>query len=166
MENLIKPDEYDIESEMDDIIPNGATKPIARESNIKYWRLRAMLRSEDPTTNVIYEAAMLIYGALKHDRKIAKRIFNILYRLALSWGLIDQEPLDIVESAIDKLKSITKKQLEQMSPDQRFAVQGFAGELEEEANRIKTDAIRARYTGETNARQFIPPRVGRAGPGD
>jgi hypothetical protein len=155
---IIKPDEYDIETEMDDIIPNGATKPIARESNIKYWRLRAMLRSEDSTTNVIYEAAMLIYGALRHDRRIAKRIFNILYRLALSWGLIDQEPLDIIESSIEKLKSIGKKQLEQMSPEQRFAVQGFAGELEEEANRLKMDAIRAKYIGVTNARQFVEPR--------
>jgi hypothetical protein len=148
---LLPPDELDIETEIENIIENGDRKQISRFSHIKYGRLCAMIRSDDATRNTIYETASFIYGVLRTDRSKGKKVFNVLYRLAVQWGLVDEEPVDIIELAIRRLRSIDRDDMAKMSRDQVTVSLARTAELELEAGRVKSELI-----AEQRVREFEP----------
>ena len=138
---ILPPDELQIESELADIVGRGNSESIARWSGIQYWRIRAMLRENDPTRNVIYEAAMLIYGCLKHDREIGKRAFNILYRLGSQWGLIDSDPIDTLIHAKDRISQIKREDLRRLNSSETDSILANAARLEQEITRVTREAV-------------------------
>jgi hypothetical protein len=141
---IYPPDELEIETELADIVGRGNSNSIATWSGIKYWRIRAMLRDDDPSRNIIYEAAAFIYGCVKTDREMAKQVFGVLYRLALRWGLVDEAPVDVLKLAIDRLRSIEKSDIEGMSRENRTLMLADVAELEDVVGRVKTEVILVR----------------------
>lgn len=153
---IIPPDEYDIQIEMDDIIQNGDRKPIARWSKIKYWRICAMLRTDDPQANIIYEAAAFLYGVLKLDKEKARKVFNILYRLALEWGLVDDEPVVILEMARDRLRQVRKQGVKHINAAQATDCLAMAAKLENEITGFTKDLVDAETSNGNGRRQYEP----------
>ncbi|MDT5061481.1 MAG: hypothetical protein QOH63_1940 [Acidobacteriota bacterium] len=147
MENskeILPPDEYAIDKEVDDLFQHGDAGPVARFSGIKYSRLTAMLRVDDPTTNTVSETVALMYGARRHKKKIAKKIFRIIWRHALELELLDEEPVSILQMARDRLRRITPEAIGKMSADGKTEALACVAEIESETERISKTAVDAR----------------------
>jgi hypothetical protein len=148
---IIPPDQFDIETDLSDLLQYGDRKVIAHWGKFHYDQLCDSVSAKHPAKSAVYEAAMFIYGTLfcenkdgAQDKEKARKVFNILYRLACQWGLIDDRPIDILKTAIESLKQITKEDIQRMSPDERSTILGYADLAERAASGIKTDIYIAR----------------------
>jgi hypothetical protein len=141
MQKHIPPSDFDVENELNDIIKHGDKKPIAALAGFQYDGFCRSLRSDDPTPSCVHQTLMLLCGTSEYDKSKARAIFAILYRYALTWELVDEEPVDIVKLATDRLRLIKREDIEMMTEAARFELQGRADELEREAANVKSAVI-------------------------
>lgn len=137
---LLPPDTFAIDEEIDDLFKHGDVKQVSRFSGIKYPRLAAMLRTDDPLENCGSESISLMYGIAVNDRDKGKSYFQIHERHAEAWGLVDDSPQAILQTAIRKIQQIKPEEIKQLTPDEETVVLSLIAQLERAARKI-TDAV-------------------------
>ena len=150
---ILPPDVYAIDKEIDDLFGHGDATPVAYWSGIKYAKLTAMLRVDDPTDNTVSETLKMIYGAAKHRKEMARAIFRIIYSRVIEWGLYDSTPTDILRDCKVKLGRITREDISQMSADEKTTLLAEIAVLEDQARGISKAVINARTKDEPRGRE-------------
>lgn len=140
-EEILPPDQYSIDKEVDDLFEHGDATPVAYWSKIKYPKLTAMLRVDDPTDNCVSETLALMYGGAKHRKEISRGIYNIIHRHAQEWGLLEDEPINILQLAIDQLTQTGRDGILQMDKNERRLLEMYSAELREVAGQVYQDAL-------------------------
>ena len=155
--DILPPDQFAIDQEVDDIFQHGDVTKVSIWSGVKYKRLAAMLRIDDPTENCATESVAVMYGLSKHDKDKAKAYFRIFHRHAAEWGLLEEEPIDILQLAIDQLNQTHKDDIKRMDKRTRGLLEQSTGELREVAGHVYQDAILVRREEEGTPRGYDLP---------
>lgn len=144
MQRMKKPDETETKIWHHNLYEGMSQKALCSAINLPSYQLSRRLNHTESTEDPLHEIIMEMIGSVESAQpSIGKAIYGRITRYAVELGLVD-EPVDVLQMAIEKLRSITEIDIKQMGQEERFKVQGFAAELESLANDVKTMAIRIR----------------------
>jgi|ERR1051325_2840756 hypothetical protein len=116
---------------------------VAASAGFSNATLSRHLNVNEPVEDHLYEVMAEMSGTvISKQPEVGKGLFKMLYNHAVALGLVDEEPVDIIKLANDRLRRITKEEIAGMSGDERTLLTVYAADLENEAGRVKTDALR------------------------
>jgi len=149
-----KPDETEIRVEHHGLYQGMSQKLIAACGYVSSTVLsRRLDQNETIVKNPPYELIMEIIASVESEQpSIGKGLVGMILRYAVALGLIDEEPVDRLKLAIDRLRAIRKEDIEMMTEDQRTLTELYAGELREAAGRVYEDAQSIRIANEARPR--------------
>lgn len=142
-QEILPPDSYQLDIEVDDLFTHGDVTSVSAWSGIRYSRLAAMLRTDDPQENCVTETHKLWYGMTKNDKEKGRALFRIFERQAAAWKLLDESPLSIMESVIFRLRQIRPEEVRRMSDNDQMKVLSYASIIEDLLEKMKKPACNA-----------------------
>lgn len=100
---------------------------------------------ETLTRDPVWEVKMEMYASkVTNQEGIGKGVVRMIYGYAIELGLVDEQPIDILDSATDRLRSIEPENIRMMNDDELTVSLASVAVLEEEAKRVKS-ALSAEY---------------------
>lgn len=150
----ILPDQFDIETELTDILEWGDRKVISHHGRFHYDKLCDSLKPDNPEQSDIFKAAMFLYGTLfcdsrsesAEDREKARKVFGVLLRFAESWGIVSDSPIDLIKQLLARLTQITRQDVKAMETDELINMDTYLGDLIDLARDTQAD-MRAERRG-------------------
>jgi hypothetical protein len=148
-----KPDEAEVRVEHHNLYKGNSQKAVAAAAGISSTILsRRLDHNEAIVKNPIYEVIAEMIGAEESgQRSIGKGIFKMIYRYAEGLGLVDEQPLDILEMAYERLRSIEPNDIRAMSDAELTDSFASITDLENEASKVKGE-----LTAERSMRRVMP----------
>ena len=147
MKNSISPpSEDEIKEDYNTLYRRLCMKSIATTAGSSASRYSKQRSVEAETTrNPLYEVKMEMYSSkVTNQEEIGKWVAKEIYDYAVELGLVDEQPLDIIKMATQRLRRIGPEEIKRMSVEERKDVVVETVALEEEAGRVKVDVNAAR----------------------
>lgn len=123
--------QIDIEIEQEDLFKHGDMKPVAAESGQHISTFSRRINSDEPAKSALFEILSELRAEAIHNPEIGRAVFSILYRHAIEWELVDTQPVDVLDAAILRVRSIKRGEIRLEQEDTvlaRIAVLGLATE--------------------------------------
>ncbi len=144
--NIPKPSEDQIKEDHNRLYRDFHMQSVAVEAGTSAKRYSKQRSVEaELTRNPVWEVMMEMRAAkVTNQEEIGKGVFKMLFDYASELGLVDEQPLDIIKLATQRLRRIGPEEIKAMSANERTIVVAEAVALEEEAGRVKIDVNEAR----------------------
>jgi hypothetical protein len=124
-DEILPPDTHQIDKEVDDLFTHGDITSVSNWSGIRYSRLAAMLRIDDPQENCVTETFKVWYGMTKNDREKGKRLFRMFERQAAAMKLFDGSPFSTLQDVIQMVQRIKPEDIRRMDEDKQLNLLAF-----------------------------------------
>jgi hypothetical protein len=135
-EEILPPESYEIDNAVHDLFTYGDITSVSNWSGIKYARLAAMLRVDDPQENCVTETFKVWYGMTRNNEEKGQALFRMFERQAIAWKLTDGSPLSILRSAVEHIPQINPQDIKRLNEDDQIKVLSYITVLRNSIEKI------------------------------
>ena len=141
---IAKPDETETKVEHHALYRGLSQKALCSAINLPSYELSRRLNHTEPTKDPVHEVIMEMIGSVESNQpSIGKGVFRMIYEYASALGLVDDEPIDLLEMATQRLKAIRERSAGNMSPDKTTTCLARVAALELELSGFTSDLVNA-----------------------